>query len=174
MFCPRCGSQIGQGLKFCKSCGLPVAQVSTYVATGGSGQLIQPPPIMMGPPPKPDFMTPKQQMTAIILIWAFAIPVFAFIFAMLDLDELIPIPPLTLPIGIILAVLRYKAQVRRRQYEEQYQRYMQQSQGYQQPWPPPAISEPSYQPALPSQPTNPLGKGSVIEDETKKLPENRR
>jgi hypothetical protein len=173
MFCPRCGNQINEGLKFCKSCGLPVAQVSTYVATGGTGQLVSP-PLMMGPPQKPDLLTPKQQMAAIILIWCFAIPVIAFLCAMLDLpEELIALPAITLPLGVIGAYFRYRAQVRHRQYEEQYAQYQQQQYYQQQPqqqnWAPP-VSAPTYQSALPPQRTNPLGKGSVIEDETKKLP----
>ena len=86
MFCPRCGSQINEGLKFCKSCGLPVAQVSTYVATGGTGQLMAP-PMMMAPPQKPDLLTPKQQMAAIIMIWVFVIPLIALLCAMFDLPE---------------------------------------------------------------------------------------
>jgi hypothetical protein len=174
MFCPRCGNQINEGLKFCKSCGLPVAQVSTYVATGGTGQLAAPPPVM-GPPQKPELLTPKQQMGLIIMTWIFAIPLLAIICEMLDFPaELVGFASLTLPLGIIFAVLRYKAQVRRRQYEEQYAQYHQQQYYQQQNWAPPPVSAPPYQSALPPQQTNPLGKGSVIEDETKKLPENRR
>jgi hypothetical protein len=179
MFCPRCGNQINEGLKFCKSCGLPVAQVSTYVATGGTGQLMSPPP-MMAPPQMPEYLTPKQQMAAIILIWAFAIPLIALFCAMFDLpEELIALPAITFPLGIIGAFFRYRAQVRRRQYEEQYaqyyqQQYYQQQQPQQQNWAPPAVNAPTYQSALTPPRTNPLGKGSVIEDETKKLPEKRR
>ena len=179
MYCPRCGSQINEGLKFCKSCGLPVAQVSTYVATGGTGQLVAP-PMMMAPPPKPELLTPKQQMGAIIMTWVFAIPLIALICSMLNFpEELIALPAITLPLGIIGAYFRYKAQVRRRQYEEQYaqyhqQQYYQQQQPQQQNWAPPSVNAPTYQSALPPQSTNPLGKGSVIEDETKKLPEKRR
>jgi len=101
MFCPRCGSQINAGLKFCKSCGLPVAQISTYVATGGTGQLVAP-PTMIGPPQKPDLLTPKQEMAAIIILWVFAIPLIAIFCAMFDFpEEIIALPAITLPLGII-------------------------------------------------------------------------
>lgn len=42
MYCPRCGSQNTETTKYCRQCGLPLQQVSGYVATGGTGALAQP------------------------------------------------------------------------------------------------------------------------------------
>src|SRR5262249_60104249 len=66
MYCPRCGSQNMDATKFCRQCGLPLAQVSDYVAAGGTGALASPP----APPPlleTPEVVALKQQRILTIL-----------------------------------------------------------------------------------------------------------
>lgn len=39
IYCPRCTAEISDNLKYCKSCGLPVASLHSYVAREGNKQL---------------------------------------------------------------------------------------------------------------------------------------
>lgn len=172
MFCPRCGNQINGGLKFCKTCGLPVAQISTYVATGGTAPLSpqpQPAPPAVLPLEQLEYLTPKQQMLLTILLFAFSTPIIAILSEMLGLPgEITALAAILTPIGIGWSVLHYKAQMRRREYLRQ--------QAMALPMQPPQMPPPAYQAALSPPPTNPLGearRGSVVEDETRKLPEKR-
>lgn len=169
MFCPRCGNQINGGLKFCKTCGLPLAQISTYVATGGTAPLSQQP--QPAPPAleQLEYLTPKQQMILTILLFVFSIPAIAIVSEMLGLpEEIIALASVLMPIGIGWSVFHYKAQMRRREYLRQQAMAM--------PMQTPQMPPPVYQAALTPPPTNPLAdvtRGSVIEDETRKLPEKR-
>lgn len=172
MFCPRCGSQIGEGLKFCKSCGLPVAQISTYVATGGTAPLIQPLQAPAAPAPSGS-LTPKQQLIFTILTFVFIIPVVAVISEILAINaDLAALPAIMLPLGIIWAVFRYKTQMRRQQQQQQFSFPAQTSAPTYQ-----SAVAPAHQAPLPPPRTNPLAdpmRGSVTEDETRRLPEDRR
>src|SRR5262245_7017851 len=77
MFCPRCGSQNTDATKYCRQCGLPLAQVSDYVAAGGTGAIARPPA-----PPLPEtseMLALKQQRILTILGVCIAPVVFAIL-----------------------------------------------------------------------------------------------
>jgi hypothetical protein len=83
------------------------------------------------------------------------------------------IPAVLMPVGIIWAVFHYKAQVRRRELERQYM--MMPPAATRTPQPPQVGAVP-FATALPPHRTNPLvdvAPGSVVEDETRKLREER-
>ena len=189
MFCPRCGAPNPDTTKFCRQCGLGLQQVTGYVASGGTAQLPQPQPSTVSS----DFvskategMSPKQQMVLLIMLIAFS----PAIFGTLGLGSLSGISAVLTPIAIVFVVMRYKAQKRRLQ-EAQMQEMMIRQQMYSpmpsqqmppvvpyglpQPGQPPiaqTYQPPVYQPSPP--PTNPLRQPmSVIEDETRKLPDQK-
>ncbi len=183
MYCPRCGSQNTETTKFCRQCGLPLQQVTGYVATGGTGALTQP-PAQPAPPPQfaetAEMMALKHKRTLTILSVCILPIIFAIIADnVLKLDDLAGIPFLLVPLGIVWASFRYKTQLRRLQEEQLQQYYAQQ---YQQPMqqasaPQPLFQSQSAQPQLDAPRTNPLADlshGSIVEDETRKLPEHRR
>ena len=184
MFCPRCGSPNPDTTKFCRQCGLGLQPVTGYVASGGTAQLSQPQPAPADLVSRAtEGMTPKQQMILLIMLMAFS----PAIFGVLGLGSLSGISAVLTPIGIVFAVMRYKAQKRRLQ-ETQMQGIMMQQQMYP-PMPPqmmPPVApyslpqpeqqpipqnyqQPAYhQPAPP--PTNPLKPpASVTEDETRRF-----
>lgn len=184
MYCPRCGSQNTDATKFCRQCGLPIAQVIDYVAVGGTGAL----PQSTSPPPLPEtseMLALKQKRILTILGVCIAPVVFAAIAdEVFKLDNLAGIPFLLVPIGIVWAKFRYKMQLRRLQ-ERQLQEYYARQQ-YAQPMPQqapapklilqPQTNEPQLAQLLDAPKTNPLAEpppGSVVEDETRKLPEQR-
>ena len=190
MFCPRCGAPNPDTTKFCRQCGLGLQPVTGYVASGGTASLQQPPQ-----PPQPQLgtgdlisratagMTPKQQMILLIMLMAFS----PAIFGTLGLGTLSGISAVLMPIGIVFTVMRFKAQQRRlreammaqQMYAQQMQPQMMQPPvapyGLPQPGQPPVPQ--NYQPPVYQQPasppTNPLGKGSVTEDDTRRLPDQR-
>lgn len=182
MYCPRCGSQNTETTKFCRQCGLPLQQVTGYVATGGTGALTQPSP---NPAPPPQFaetaemMALKHKRTLTILSVCILPIIFAIIADnVLKLDDLAGIPFLLVPLGIVWASFRYKTQLRRLQEEQLRQSYAQRQPQQT------SAGQPYFQPQTYQQPapqlnapmTNPLGapsQGSIIEDETRKLPEHR-
>jgi hypothetical protein len=189
MYCPRCGSQNTDTTKFCRQCGLPLAQVSDYLAAGGTGALARPP----APPPlieTSEMLALKHKRILTILGVCIAPIVFAIIADALKIDDIAGIPFILVPIGIVWASFRYKAQLRRlqeRQLQEfyahqQYQQSMPQQAPAQQAGPKliiqaPSNQAPSGQPQLAQSDaprTNPLAEpshGSVVEDETRKFPE---
>ncbi|MEP7341195.1 MAG: zinc ribbon domain-containing protein [Acidobacteriota bacterium] len=189
MYCPRCGSPNPDATKFCRQCGLALTQLTGYVASGGTARLSQP---QSGLPNLPDLaaratdgMTPKQKLVMTILLIVFSSAIFGVLGGVTGLTGLFgPLAALSgvlTPIGIVWAVIRYKAQKRRTE----------QAQMMQQPMYPPVAQyslpqpaqqpiqqtaqqprQPVYQtPVAPSPPpTNPLkSPGSVIEDETRRL-----
>jgi hypothetical protein len=185
MFCPRCGSQNTDATKFCRQCGLPLAQVSDYVAAGGTGAIARPP----APPPLPEtseMLALRQQRILTILGVCIAPVVFAILAnEVFKFGDISGIPFLLVPIGIVWARFRYKMQLRRLQ-ERQLQEYYAQ---HHQPMPqqastPKLILQPQTDPSQLAQSaqvahvdaprTNPLpdtSPGSVVEDETRKFPE---
>jgi zinc-ribbon domain len=192
MYCPRCGSQNTDSTKFCRQCGLPLAQVSDYVAAGGTGALARPatPPTL---PETSEMLALKQKRTLTILSVCIAPIVFAIladeVFRMGDIAGL---PFLLVPLGIVWARFRYKMQLRQMQerqmqeyYAQQHQPAPQQAMPQQAPTPKLIIqtqTDPSQlaqlaQSAQGDAPrTNPLPEaspGSVVEDETRKFPEQR-
>jgi zinc-ribbon domain len=184
MYCPRCGSQNTDATKFCRQCGLPIAQITDYVATGGTGALAQPP----SPPPliETSEMLALKHKRALTIISVCIAPIILAILAdeVLHYDDLAGIPFLLVPIGIVWARFRYKTQLRRlqeRQLQEFYERQQQamppQATGPKLIIQAPSNQAPSAQPQLAQSDaprTNPLAEpssGSVIEDETRKFPE---
>ena len=184
MYCPRCGSQNTDATKFCRQCGLPLAQVSDYVAAGGTGALASPPSL----PPLPETseaLALKQQRTLTILGVCIAPVVFAILAnEVFRVGDLAGIPFLLVPIGIVWARFRYKMQLRRLQERQLQEYYAQYHQPMPQPTPAPKlILQPQTDPSQLAQlaqvdapKTNPLpdpSPGSVVEDETRKFPEQR-
>ena len=185
MYCPRCGSQDTEATKYCRQCGLPLAQVSDYVAAGGTGALARP----TAPPPLPEtseMLALKQQRILTILGVCIAPIVFAILAdEVFKMGDIAGLPFLLVPIGIVWARFRYKMQLRRMQ-ERQAQEYFAQ---HYQPAPqlapmPKLIIQPPTDPSQLAQlaqvghvdapRTNPLPEpspGSVVEDETRKFPE---
>jgi hypothetical protein len=184
MYCPRCGSQNTDATKFCRQCGLPIAQVSDYVATGGTGAIARPSsPLPLSE--TSEMLALRQKRTLTILSVCIAPIIFAIIGdELLGLDDFAGIPFLLVPVGIVWAVFRYKMQLRRLQ-ERQLQQYYAQQQHHQ-PMPqqaptPKLIIQPPSDPSqvaplgqLDAPRTNPLADpppGSVVEDETRKFSE---
>lgn len=200
MFCPRCGSQNTDATKFCRQCGLPLAQVMDYVATGGTGALARAPaPPPLPPPPMletAEMLALKHKRVLTILSICIA-PVILAIFAdsVFGLGDLAGIPFLLIPVGIVWAKFRYRMELRRLQERQLQDYYNYQQSMHQQTMPQPVTPQPAMpqqgpapkliiqapsNPAPIGQPqsdaprTNPLAepsRGSVIEDETRRLPE---
>lgn len=202
MFCPRCGSPNPETTKFCRQCGLGLTQVSSYVATGGTGQLTPP---TAAPTSSLAQLTagytPKQKMWLTILCLVFLPSLLVALSDAVGLDDFFgPLAAVVMCIGIPWAVIHFRNQTRlleqhRWQLQAQLnqlpvgmpmpaaQPYLQAPQqtpiqtpvapAYQQPYAPqpvyqtPASARPEHPPN-----TNPLGSapGSVIEDETRRLP----
>ena len=201
MYCPRCGSQNTDATKFCRQCGLPLAQVSDYVAAGGTGALARP----STPPPLPEtseMLALKQKRTLTILSVCIAPIVFAILAdEVFRVGDIAGLPFLLVPLGIVWARFRYKMQLRQMQERQLQEYYAQQHQSIpqqaipQQAPTPKLIIQPQTDPSqlaqlaqlaqLPELPqsaqmdaprTNPLPEaspGSVVEDETRKFPEQR-
>ena len=169
MYCPRCGAPNTDTTKFCRQCGLPMAQLTGYVASGGTGAPA--PPVVPAPLDQlAEGMTPRQKMVLAILCFVF----LPGILGVLRMGPLAGLAGMLMVPGIIWAVFHFKAQERR----------LRQQQMMHQPLPPPA-QPPPQQSALPTQtyqpplyqppappPTNPLRqeRGSVTEEETRHLP----
>jgi len=184
MYCPRCGSQDTDATKFCRQCGLPIAQVSDYVAAGGTGAIArspapQPPPLLE----TSEMLALKQQRILTILGVCIA-PIVLAILAneVFKFGDISGIPFLLVPIGIVWARFRYKMRLRQLQERQLQEHYAQQYQSMPQPSPSPKlILQPQTdQPQLAHSAqsdaprTNPLPEpspGSVVEDETRKFPE---
>ncbi len=180
MFCPRCGSQNTETTKFCRQCGLPLTQITSYVATGGTGALTPAPP----PPPisiEPDGLTPKQRMALTIILIVLSPAILGVLAGITDLDlfgYLAGLVSVLMPLGIVWTIFHYKAQMRKLQQKAFQQQIMQQQMTppQPQPMPMPAFQPRSYQAPLSPPPTNPLAdqrRGSVTEDETRRFPERR-
>ena len=185
MYCPRCGSQNTDATKFCRQCGLPLAQVSDYVAAGGTGAFAHP----TSPPPLPETseaLALKHQRTLTILGICIAPIVFAILAdKVFRVGDLAGLPFLLVPIGVVWAGLRYRIQLRRLQERQLQEYYAQHHQPTPQQAPTPKlIIQPQTDPSQFAQlaqsaqvdapRTNPLPEqspGSVVEDETRKFPE---
>lgn len=163
MFCPRCGASILDGLKFCRNCGLPVTQVSTYVATGGTASLTPLPDVDLD-----EYLTPLQKLILTIFALVVSPAVVAILAEMLGFDGTVAaIPSVFMPIGITWAIFHYKAVMRRRKH---YSMQLANQLVIEQPRPA-QIIDPGV-PVLPTTQTNPLSeprRGSVVEDETQRF-----
>src|SRR5438093_12963351 len=102
MFCPRCGSQNTDATKYCRQCGLPLAQVSDYVAAGGTGAIARPPAAAL--PETSEMLALRQQRTLTILGVCIAPVVFAALAnEVFKFGDISGIPFLLVPIGIVWA-----------------------------------------------------------------------
>jgi hypothetical protein len=200
MFCPRCGSPNTDTTKFCRQCGLSLAQLADYVASGGTAPLSPGnlPNLAQPVTQSLEGMTPRQKMALTIVGMLLLIPLFAMIGSLFNFADIASVPAMLLPFGIIWAVFHFRNQARRLA-QEQWQRHLQMNQmPLGAPLPPPvqaylqtpvqppiqtpvqqsyerhpvySAPQPASQPNPPN--TNPLGTtpSSVIEDETKRLPD---
>lgn len=168
MYCPQCGSPAPENTKFCRSCGLPLAAITNFVASGGA----EPPPSTLSSNPLDSLlagMTPKQRLVLTILFFVFAPTILGVIIESIGLKQVAGIPSVLIPIGIVWAVFHYKNQMRR----------LQQAAPPPLPSAPPNLPGQAYQPPLPPHQTNPMAaapppRGSVVEEETQHLPNQRR
>lgn len=183
MFCPRCGMQNTEATKFCRQCGLPLAQV-TSVVTAGTGALNSPqqtvPQPMLVPGQLPEtaqMLAVKQKRTMTIMAMCILPAVSAIVSDMMfNAGEVVAALFLLIPLGVFWAQSRCKVELRRLQEQQLQQFYAGQYPAYPQPAPQPGFqSPPPAQSPLPPPPTNPFNlanpaQGSVIEDDTRKLP----
>ncbi|HWQ32189.1 MAG TPA: zinc ribbon domain-containing protein [Blastocatellia bacterium] len=182
IYCPQCGSGMSETTKFCKNCGLPLAQLTTYVQTGGTAPLASPPPTSPTHKPKKtnflETLTPRQRLVLLILMMVFA-P--AFLAALGDFggpfrlfEALVPLAALLMVPGIIWAVFDYRNRMRQLSPPPWVQGQPLppvNPQAHQMP--PAQAQQPPYQPPQHTRPL-PDVQGSVVEGETQRLPENRR
>lgn len=173
MYCPRCGTQVNETTKFCRSCGLALVPVTNYVATGGTAPLTPPPVTAAGAPLSParswwQKLPPGQQMIASILAFIFSVPVLGILAG----GRLAGLAAILMPLGIIWSVLYFRAK-----QKELDQRLATAAQVYAPPQPT-AFQTPPQSVATPMH-TNPLEQPSpspyvappsVTEEETQRLP----
>lgn len=186
MYCPRCGTQAIETTKFCRSCGLALTPVTTYVATGGTAPLTPPPTSFEATPARSarsfwDKLPPNQQMIASILAFIFAIP-FLGVFAG---GRLAGMAAILMPLGIIWSILYFRA--KQREFEQRHQHpsahlYTPPQSAATHTPPQPATfhhTPPAGTQAVPPTRTNPLADAtpvppyappSVTEQETQRLP----
>ncbi len=181
MYCPRCGSQNTDSTKFCRQCGLPLMPVMDYVATGGLGALAQPP----ATPPPPVALIETSEMLALkakrtlTILGVCTAPIVLTVITneIFNLGDIAGLSFLLVPLGIVWAKYRYRTQLRQLQ-ERQLQEYYAHQRDHQQSLAPKLILQPQSDPQRSAQVnaprTNPLPDpvpASVVEDETRKLPE---
>lgn len=179
MYCPRCGTQAIETTKFCRSCGLAMTPVTTYVATGGTTPLT-PPPMMNDTSPMStakgfwEKLPPSQQMIASILSFIFAIPVLGTLMG----GRMAGLAAILMPLGIVWSILYFRA--KQKELEQRFR------QAHPTPIPqsytPPQTTSQQTAYQVPPSPfhTNPLADTppsprqqvplSVTEEETQRLP----
>ena len=180
MYCPRCGTQLSEAPKFCRSCGLPMLAVNDYVSTGGTMPLQ---PIFQEETPVSNNpiarfwnkFEPRQQMTITILLCAFSTPILAIAGDTIGfLEKLVPLAAILTPVGIIFSVMYFKA--KQKELERRFVNASHAQVPVYQPLAPPPLQMPT-QPmtqVLPSQSTLPIQSktpdfSSVTDDETQRL-----
>ncbi|HEX4948776.1 MAG TPA: zinc-ribbon domain-containing protein [Blastocatellia bacterium] len=175
MYCPRCGTQAVETTKFCRSCGLSLTPVTTYVATGGTAPLTPPPmhaDITHTSSARSfwDKLPPYQQMIASILAFIFAVP-FLGVFAG---GRLAGMAAILMPLGIIWSVLYFRAKQREleQRHHQAAQMYTPPTTAFQSP-PPVAVPtpQPRTNPLADNTPVPPYVPPSVTEQETQRLPQ---
>ncbi|MDX2039617.1 MAG: zinc ribbon domain-containing protein [Acidobacteriota bacterium] len=190
MFCPRCGSANNETIKYCRQCGLPLAQVGNFVSTGGTGALVSSPQIntmntVQQQPPVPIQLAETSEMLAlkqkrILTIMAMILlPILLAIVGeeMANAGEVFAATFLLIPLGVTWAVYHYKTQLRRLQEKQLQQHFAVQQPMYQQPPQAAPMPQPMFQGQLSPPPTNPLNvansaPNSVVEEETRKFHSN--
>ncbi len=180
MYCPRCGTQLSEAPKFCRSCGLPMLAVNDYVNTGGAmpmSQIVQEEAPTSNNPIARFWnkFEPRQQMTMTILLCAFSTPILAIAGDTIGfLEKLVPLAAILTPVGIIFSVMYFKA--KQKELERRFVNAAHAQVPLYQPLAPPPLQMPTQpmtqvlppQSAMPLQSTTPI-HGSVTEDETQRL-----
>lgn len=172
MYCPRCGTQAIETTKFCRSCGLPLTPVTSYVTTGGTMPL-QSPPVPTDNSLQStakgfwNSLPPGQQMAASILAFIFSVPVLGILAG----GRLAGIAAVLMPLGIIWSVMYFgqkKREWERMKAAQPTQAYVSPpTQTYQAPAPPPVQTNPLATDTPPAQHWTPP---SVTEEATQPLP----
>lgn len=162
MFCPRCGTVTEDGLKFCRNCGLSIAPITSYIASGGTKDL----PSVNTPPPLTRFGFTLKQALVLQIAASLLLPAVTGILASLFgwPDEIIGMAAIVVPFLVLLSIFRYRAQALRFNSSQETSRQLPTAL----PPSPPALAVPKN--------TNPLNAArpvSVIEDETVRFPEKR-
>lgn len=183
MYCPRCGTANTETIKFCRQCGLPLAEVGGFVARGGTGALVTPP--MNQPSPAPvqlpetSEMLALRQKRALTIMAMFILPVVLAIIGeeAANAGEIMSVLFLLIPLGVTWAVYHYKTQLRRLQEQQLQQHFAMQQHGYGQMTPPVVVPQPMFQSQLAPPQTNPLNvassaSSSVVEEETRRFHSN--
>ena len=166
MYCPRCGTQAVETLKFCRSCGLALVPVTNYVTTGGTAPLTPPPISSTNLPVSTargfwEKLPPNQQMIASILGFIFAVPFLGVLAG----GRLAGMAAILMPLGIVWSVLYFRA--KQKEFEQRWRQPV--AQMYTPPQPSVFQTPPLH--------TNPLADAppvhpptSVTEGETQRLP----
>lgn len=169
MFCPRCGNAVTETTKYCKSCGLPMMQVYSYVSNGGTAPLTPLP----AQEPQPGGFTYKQKKVLAILAFVFAPGIIPILIGPINgalAGWLAGLSGVLMPLGIVWSVYYFNAKIRAAASSQSSSTYIA-----------PPTPEAAYQPPTPllrPHPTNPLNEaprrpaGSVVDDETRPLPNN--
>ncbi len=174
MYCPRCGTQLSEAPKFCRSCGLPMLAVNDYVKAGGTVPL----PLMTEatlPASKNPIarfwnrFEPKQQMVMAIMLCAFSTPILAIasdIFR--PLEKLVPLAGILTPVGIICSVMYFKG--RQRELRQRFINAAHAQVPVYQPLPPPPLQMPTQPMTQVLPPPSAMPDfSSVTEEETQRL-----
>lgn len=154
MFCPRCGVQIVETTRFCKSCGMALAPVIDFVASGGTRSFGD-----SGLTGALSGFSPAQKVLLFALMLVFS-PI------------LIGVLPFFVPIAIVWMILRHNEKKRHVVAPAAVPPYFQPPQVQ----PPPTnliygSQPPAPQPALQTGPLiSEAAPGSVVEDETRRFP----
>ena len=191
MYCPRCGTANTETIKFCRQCGLPIAQVGSFVASAGTGALVSPPQMntIQQQPPVPIQLAETSEMLAlkqkrILTIMAMILfpPLLAIVGEEIaNAGEIFAATFLLIPLGVTWAIYHYKTQLRRLQEKQIQQHFAPNQPVYQQPTQSvgqsASVPKPLFQGQLSPPPTNPLNvanpiPSSVVEDETQRFHSN--
>lgn len=183
MYCPRCGTANTETIKFCRQCGLPLTQVSGYVASGGTGALVSAPTGQSQSAPfqlaETSEMLALKQKRALTILAMLILPVVLAIIGeeMFNAGEVFATMFLLIPLGITWALFNYKTKLRRLQEQQIQQHFAMQQPGYNQTASSVSIPQPMFQPQLTPPQTNPLNvagsaPSSVIEEETRRFHSN--
>jgi len=152
MFCPKCGVQIAETTKYCKSCGMALAPVMDFVASGGNSPL-----------GAPWWSNALSDFSPAHKIWLVTV---LLIFGPIVLAALL----LFVPLAIVWMLLQHGQRRFQVTQPEIHPGYFQQPQA--QPGPTNSLFGPQPQAQAPALQTGSLisnAPGSVIEDDTRRL-----
>ncbi len=184
MYCPRCGTANTETIKFCRQCGLPIAQVGSFVASGGTGALVSQSQIQQQSVPiqlaeTSEMLALKQKRIMTIMAMILLPIVFAIVGEELfNAGEVFAAMFLLIPLGVTWAVYHYKTQLRRLQEKQIQQHFAPYQQPAQSVGQTSSVPKPLFQGQLSPPPTNPLNvanpiPSSVVEDETRRFHANK-